>query len=43
VLRGDLMLQALLLNIVYFCAATFAFLKLLESARRQGTLMQTGE
>jgi ABC-2 type transport system permease protein len=41
--RGDLMLQAFLLNAVYFCAAAFAFLKLLESARRQGTLMQTGE
>jgi len=42
-LRGDLMLEAFLLNAFYFCAAAFAFLKLLESARRQGTLMQTGE
>jgi ABC-2 type transport system permease protein len=37
------MLGALGLNALYFAAATFAFLRLLESARRQGTLMQTGE
>jgi ABC-2 type transport system permease protein len=43
VFRADLMLRAFALNAVYFGAATFAFLKLLESARRQGTLMQTGE
>jgi ABC-2 type transport system permease protein len=43
VFRADLMLWALALNTLYFCAAAFAFLRLLESARRQGTLMQTGE
>jgi ABC-2 type transport system permease protein len=42
-LRADLMLQAFLLNVVYFGGATVAFLMLLQSARRQGTLMQTGE
>jgi ABC-2 type transport system permease protein len=41
--RGDLMLTAFALNIFYFAVATFAFLQLLDSARRQGTLMQTGE
>jgi ABC-2 type transport system permease protein len=43
VFRGDLMLTAFSLNLLYFGAATFAFLRLLESARREGTLMQTGE
>lgn len=43
VFHADLMLGALALNAAYFGAATFAFLRLLESARRQGTLMQTGE
>ena len=43
VFRGDLMLAALALNAVYFVAATVAFLKLLDSARRQGSLLQTGE
>ncbi len=41
--RGDLMIQALGLNAVYFAAASMAFLKLLDSARRQGSLVQTGE
>lgn len=43
VFRGDLMLTALALNVVYFTAATGAFLKLLDGARRQGSLLQTGE
>jgi ABC-2 type transport system permease protein len=43
VFRADLMLTALALNVAYFAAATLAFLKLLESARRQGSLLQTGE
>lgn len=43
VFRADLMLAALALNLLYFCAATLAFLKLLDSARRQGSLLQTGE
>jgi ABC-2 type transport system permease protein len=41
--RADLMLQALALNAVYFALAVAAFLRLLDSARRQGSLMQTGE
>ncbi len=41
--RADLMAWALVLNVVYFAGAVAAFLKLLESARRQGSLMQTGE
>jgi ABC-2 type transport system permease protein len=43
VFRGDLMIWALGLNAVYFVLAVFAFLKLLDSARRQGSLLQTGE
>jgi ABC-2 type transport system permease protein len=43
VFRFDLMLQALGLNIVLFAAATIAFLALLASARRAGSLLQTGE
>jgi ABC-2 type transport system permease protein len=41
--RADLMLQAFAFNIVLFAAASFAFLKLLHSARDQGALLQTGE
>jgi ABC-2 type transport system permease protein len=43
VFRADLMLWALALNAVYFTAAVGIFLVLLDSARRQGTLLQTGE
>lgn len=43
VFRADLMLQALALNVVFFGAAAFAFLQLLNSARRNGSLLQTGE
>jgi ABC-2 type transport system permease protein len=43
VFRNDLMLSALGLNALYFGAAAFAFMQLLQSARREGTLMQTGE
>jgi ABC-2 type transport system permease protein len=43
VFRLDLMLDALALNAVLFAAGVFGFLKLLESARRHGSLMQTGE
>jgi ABC-2 type transport system permease protein len=43
VFRADLMLQSFALNAVLFAAASFAFLKLLQSAREQGTLLQTGE
>jgi ABC-2 type transport system permease protein len=41
--RADLMIQALVLNAVWFALAVAAFLALLASARRNGTLMQTGE
>ena len=41
--RADLMLDALLLNAVLFAAAAFGFLKLLDSARRSGALVQSGE
>jgi len=43
VFRADLMLQALTLNAVLFAAGCIAFAVLLRSARRQGTLLQTGE
>jgi ABC-2 type transport system permease protein len=43
VFRPDLMLDALGLNVVLFAGGVFAFLKLLQSARRYGSLMQTGE
>jgi ABC-2 type transport system permease protein len=42
-LRADLMIQALALNAIYFAAAVVAFLQLLKSARRAGSLLQTGE
>jgi ABC-2 type transport system permease protein len=41
--RADLMLQALGLNLVFFAAGSLAFLALLKSARRNGSLMQGGE
>jgi ABC-2 type transport system permease protein len=43
VFRSDLMIDALLLNIVFLAGGVFAFLKLLQSARRHGSLMQAGE
>jgi ABC-2 type transport system permease protein len=43
VFRADLMLEALAFNAVLFAAASFAFLKLLQSAREHGSLLQTGE
>ncbi|HEX5846427.1 MAG TPA: ABC transporter permease [Rhodoplanes sp.] len=43
VFRADLMLQAFALNIVFFTAGSFGFLQLLNSARRNGSLLQTGE
>ena len=43
VFRGDLMLDALALNAALFAAGVFGFLKLLQSARRHGSLIQTGE
>jgi len=43
VFRADLMLQALVFNLVLFIAASFAFMRLLQSARVQGSLLQGGE
>jgi len=41
--RLDLMGEAFALNVVFFAAAFAGFLLLLRSARRAGTLLQTGE
>jgi ABC-2 type transport system permease protein len=41
--RPELMLDALGLNVVFFAAGVTAFLALLRSARRHGTLLQSGE
>jgi ABC-2 type transport system permease protein len=43
VFRLDLMLQSLALNAVLFTAGAAGFLMLLKSARRSGSLMQSGE
>ncbi|HEX9238718.1 MAG TPA: ABC transporter permease [Xanthobacteraceae bacterium] len=43
VFRPDLMIDALALNAVLFAAGVFGFLQLLQSARRRGSLMQSGE
>jgi ABC-2 type transport system permease protein len=43
VFRADLMLHALVLNAALFVAAIVGFIALLDSARRQGSLLQTGE
>jgi len=41
--RADLMVQAFLMNVVLFAAGAFGFAQLLKSARRHGSLIQTGE
>jgi ABC-2 type transport system permease protein len=43
VFRADLMIEAFAFNVVLFAAASVAFLKLLASARVQGSLLQGGE
>jgi ABC-2 type transport system permease protein len=43
VFRADLMLEAFAFNAVLFVAACYAFLRLLRSARNQGSLVQAGE
>ena len=43
VFHANLMIAAFLLNTALFAAATVAFLALLKSARRHGSLLQTGE
>ncbi|MBL8589747.1 MAG: ABC transporter permease [Methylobacteriaceae bacterium] len=42
-LRLDLMAWAAALNVAYFIVATMIFLRLLQSARRAGSLVQMGE
>ncbi len=41
--RADLMIEAFLLNAPLFGVAAYSFIRLLESARVNGSLMQTGE
>ena len=43
VFRADLMIQAFAYNVVLFAAASLAFFRLLESARRHGSLIQSHE
>jgi ABC-2 type transport system permease protein len=43
VFHPELMIAAFALNVLYFTAAVLAFLMLLASARRNGSLLQTGE
>ncbi|MDO9060039.1 MAG: ABC transporter permease, partial [Bradyrhizobium sp.] len=43
VFRADLMFQALAINAVLFIASFAGFLALLRSARRYGSLIQSGE
>jgi ABC-2 type transport system permease protein len=43
VFRADLMVQSFALNVVLFSIAVTAFLALLKSARREGTLLQGGD
>jgi ABC-2 type transport system permease protein len=43
VFRLDLMLQALALNVILFTLGVVGFLNLLRSARRHGSLIQSGE
>lgn len=43
VIRWDLMAQGFALDIFMFAAASFAFARFLKSARRAGTLLQSGE
>ena len=43
VFRADLMVYALALNLFYFTVSVLLFMKLLEAARRHGSLIQTGE
>jgi hypothetical protein len=37
------MVEAFVLNVLYFAVASFIFLELLKSARRVGSLLQSGE
>jgi ABC-2 type transport system permease protein len=41
--RGDLMAEAFGLNVILFTAASISFRRMLQNARRAGSLLQTGE
>jgi ABC-2 type transport system permease protein len=43
VLRADLIFTGLAIDALLFTGAAFGFARLLASARRAGTLLQTGE
>ena len=43
IFRADLMLEALAINAVFMAGGLFAFVKLIDSARAAGTLLQMGE
>jgi ABC-2 type transport system permease protein len=43
VFRGDLMLWALALNLIWLTAGAVSFFWLLGSAKRSGSLLQIGE
>ena len=43
VFRADLMIEALAINVALFAISTVAFLLLLKSARKHGSLVQSGE
>jgi ABC-2 type transport system permease protein len=43
VFRADLMIQAFAINVALFAISTVAFLLLLKSARKHGSLVQSGE
>jgi ABC-2 type transport system permease protein len=43
IFRADLMWRALALNVLWFGAGVFGFMRLLEASRRHGSLLQAGE
>jgi ABC-2 type transport system permease protein len=43
VLRADLMLTGLAIDLLLFAGAAFGFARLLAASRRAGTLLQMGE
>jgi ABC-2 type transport system permease protein len=43
IFRADLMWRALALNVLWFGAGVFGFMRLLDAARRHGSLLQAGE
>jgi ABC-2 type transport system permease protein len=43
IFRADLMWRALALNVVWFGAGAFGFMRLLDASRRHGSLLQAGE